>query len=88
MTEPSERLSSWAPASVVVHSGRPPRGAGEAVNAPIVLSSIYQQGGDLAYGRDGNATWSAFEEVLGDLEGGRRPWATAGDEAPGDGEWT
>ena len=43
------------------------RGAGPAVNPPLVLSSTYRGGG---YGREGNEVWSAFEEVVGALEGG------------------
>jgi cystathionine gamma-synthase len=34
------------------------------------LSSTYHQGGELIYGRDGNPTWSALEDVIGALEGG------------------
>jgi cystathionine gamma-synthase len=34
------------------------------------MSSTYHQGGELIYGRDGNPTWEALEEVLGGLEGG------------------
>ena len=36
----------------------------------MVLSSTYHAGGDATYGRDANATWSAFESALGTLEGG------------------
>ena len=36
----------------------------------MVLSSTFHQGGTPVYGRDGNPTWSALEEVLGALEGG------------------
>jgi cystathionine gamma-synthase len=35
------------------------------------MASTYGATGDLEYGRYGNPTWSAFEEVLGALEGGR-----------------
>ena len=35
------------------------------------MASTYVAGGDLEYGRYGNPTWSAFEEALGALEGGR-----------------
>jgi cystathionine gamma-synthase len=35
------------------------------------MASTYVAGGDTEYGRYGNPTWSAFEEALGDLEGGR-----------------
>lgn len=60
-----------AQASVVVHRGRPSAVPGEPVNPPVVLTSTYRQGADLAYGRDGNPTWDAFEDVLGELEGGK-----------------
>ena len=36
----------------------------------MVLSSTFHQGGTPVYGRDGNPTWSALEEVIGALEGG------------------
>ena len=55
----------------MVHLGRPESLPGAAVNPPVVLSSTFHQGGDLVYGRDGNPTWTALEEVLGALEGGR-----------------
>lgn len=55
----------------MVRLGRPARQPGAPVNVPVVLSSTFHQGGDLTYGRDGNATWSALEEVIGRLEGGR-----------------
>jgi cystathionine gamma-synthase len=35
------------------------------------MASTYVAGGDVEYGRYGNPTWSAFEEALGALEGGR-----------------
>jgi cystathionine gamma-synthase len=35
------------------------------------MASTYVAGGDLEYGRYGNPTWAAFEDVLGRLEGGR-----------------
>ena len=60
-----------SPATVVVHAGRPPHEADQPLNAPITMASTYVAGGDLEYGRYGNPTWSAFEEALGALEGGR-----------------
>jgi cystathionine gamma-synthase len=57
------------PSSAVVHLGRGGL-AGEPVNPPVVMSSTFHQGGRLTYGRDGNPTWEALEEVLGALEGG------------------
>jgi cystathionine gamma-synthase len=35
-----------------------------------VPASTYHHGGDPTYGRDGNPGWAAFEEALGELEGG------------------
>ena len=67
MNESDRPLS---PASLVVHGGRPPAEPGASLNPPVWMTSTYRQGGDVAYGRDGNPTWEAFEEVLGELEGG------------------
>ena len=52
-------------------AGRPPHEPDEPLNPPITMASTYVAGGDLEYGRYGNPTWSAFEEALGALEGGR-----------------
>lgn len=35
-----------------------------------MMSSTFHQGGELVYGRDGNATWEALEVAIGGLEGG------------------
>jgi cystathionine gamma-synthase len=35
------------------------------------MASTYVAGGEVEYGRYGNPTWTAFEEALGELEGGR-----------------
>ena len=59
------------PATVAVTAGRPPREPDQPLNHPIVMASTYVAGGDREYGRYGNPTWSAFEETLGALEGGR-----------------
>jgi cystathionine gamma-synthase len=59
------------PATVAVTAGRPPRSPDEPLNTPLTLASTYVAGGDVEYGRYGNPTWSAFEEALGALEGGR-----------------
>ena len=37
----------------------------------MTFASTYVAGGDLEYGRYGNPTWTAFEDALGELEGGR-----------------
>lgn len=59
------------PATLAVTSGRPPHQPDNPLNQPITMASTYVAGGDVEYGRYGNPTWSAFEEALGDLEGGR-----------------
>ncbi|MDQ2756036.1 MAG: PLP-dependent transferase [Actinomycetota bacterium] len=64
-------LDDLSPASLVVAAGRPERVPGAGVNPPIELTSTYaapQTG--VGYGRNGNATWTAFEQALGALEGG------------------
>lgn len=65
-----------APETLAVALGRPPRTPGAAVNQPVELTSTHVTPGDFAdgvpiYGRYGNATWAALEEVLGGLEHGR-----------------
>ena len=59
------------PATQAVHLGRPPHEPDEPLNTPITMASTYNAGGDVEYGRYGNPTWTAFEEALGGLEGGR-----------------
>jgi cystathionine gamma-synthase len=68
MTDAPRELS---PATVAVTAGRPPHEPDQPLNQPIVMASTYVAGGDLEYGRYGNPTWTAFEEALGALEGGR-----------------
>jgi cystathionine gamma-synthase len=62
---------SYRPATIAVTSGRPPHEADNPLNVPLTMASTYVAGGDLEYGRYANPTWSAFEQALGDLEGGR-----------------
>jgi cystathionine gamma-synthase len=62
---------SLTPASLVVALGRPPRIPGASVNPPVELTATYaapEQG--VGYGRNGNPTWTAFEEAVGALEHG------------------
>lgn len=52
--------------------GRGPHGPGDPVGGTgVQFTSTYRAGGARTYARDQNATWEAFEEVLGALEGGR-----------------
>jgi cystathionine gamma-synthase len=53
-----------------VTGGRPAPEPDAPLNVPLTLTSTYVAGGALEYGRYGNPSWTAFEEVLGDLEGG------------------
>jgi cystathionine gamma-synthase len=62
---------AYRPATVAVTSGRPPHEPDSPLNEPLTMASTYVAGGDVEYGRYGNPTWSAFEQALGDLEGGR-----------------
>lgn len=59
------------PATVAVTAGRPDREPDAPLNTPVTFTSTYVAGGTVEYGRYGNPTWSAFEEALGALEGGR-----------------
>ncbi|MFC5179159.1 trans-sulfuration enzyme family protein [Nocardioides taihuensis] len=59
------------PATVAVTAGRPAHEPDAPLNAPLTMASVYVAGGDLEYGRYTNPTWTAFEEALGALEGGR-----------------
>src|SRR3954468_24927255 len=54
-----------------VTGGRPPARPDQPLNGPVTLASTYIAGGELEYGRYANPSWTAFEDVLGDLEGGR-----------------
>ena len=62
---------TYRPATIAVTSGRPPHEPDSPLNEPLTMASTYVAGGDVEYGRYGNPTWSAFEQALGDLEGGR-----------------
>ncbi|MEJ7707456.1 MAG: PLP-dependent transferase [Nocardioidaceae bacterium] len=52
-------------------AGRPPTEPDQPLNEPLTMASTYVAGGEMEYGRYGNATWEAFESALGALEGGR-----------------
>jgi cystathionine gamma-synthase len=61
----------YRPATVAVTAGRPPHLPDSPLNEPLTMASTYVAGGDVEYGRYGNPTWAAFEQALGELEGGR-----------------
>jgi cystathionine gamma-synthase len=60
-----------SPATLAVTAGRPSHEPDEPLNVPITMASTYVAGGDREYGRYANPSWTAFEEALGALEGGR-----------------
>ncbi|MCL2543973.1 MAG: PLP-dependent transferase [Nocardioidaceae bacterium] len=59
------------PSTVAVTAGRPTHFPDAPLNPPITMASTYVATGDVEYGRYGNPTWTAFEQALGALEGGR-----------------
>ena len=63
---PSHRLGT-----IAVTAGRPDRVPDAPLNTPITMAATYVAGGDVEYGRYGNPTWTALEDALGALEGGR-----------------
>ena len=62
------------PATSVVALGRPPKTPGEALNAPITLTSTYvgsrsPEPDDRVYARFSNSSWEPLEEAIAALEG-------------------
>jgi cystathionine gamma-synthase len=55
----------------LVVGGRPAHVPGAPLSEPITLASTYVADGQMEYGRWGNPTWTAFEDVVGALEHGR-----------------
>ncbi|HEY5437637.1 MAG TPA: PLP-dependent aspartate aminotransferase family protein [Acidimicrobiales bacterium] len=64
-----EERAHWHPETIAIVAGRD-HAPGGPFNVPPTFASTYRDGGTLGYGRWGNPTWSAFEETLGELEGG------------------
>jgi cystathionine gamma-synthase len=58
------------PSTILVSGGRGVRRPGDPFAVPVTFTSVYRAGGAVTYGREGNPTWGALEEVLGLLEGG------------------
>ncbi|MGI8774956.1 MAG: trans-sulfuration enzyme family protein [Actinomycetota bacterium] len=67
---PHELPDELSPETLAVVAGRD-RSPGAPANQPPVLASTFREGGESLYTRLGNPTWTAFEETLGTLEGGR-----------------
>ncbi len=70
MIEPMD-LEKLATESKVVAAGRPAKQPDGALNPPIALNSTFHEGGPVGYGRYGNETWSALEDAISVLEGGK-----------------
>jgi cystathionine gamma-synthase len=70
LTDDTDEADSLDPSTLAVHLGRPAAEPGAPVSPPVVLTATYRAGTAATYGRDANATWEAFEAVLGGLEGG------------------
>ena len=70
MTRADGHATSYAPATLAVAAGRPPRTPDGPLNPPLELAATYHAGGEVGYGRYGNPTWRAFEAALGALDGG------------------
>ena len=66
--------SELSAATVTVTAGRPGPEPGNPVNEPVVLTSTYRAHPGTpsgpVYGRFDNATWTALEDVVAQLEGG------------------
>ena len=70
LPEPVVTQPAWSPATRAIVAGRPGRQPDAPLNEPVTFASTLHAGGPVAYGRDGNPTWEALEEVIGALEGG------------------
>jgi cystathionine gamma-synthase len=68
---PGPSARTLKPSTIAVTAGRPDHTSDNPLNVPLTMASTYVAGGDLEYGRYGNPTWTAFEDALGALEGGR-----------------
>ena len=64
-------LSKLTTETQVVAAGRPAKQPDGALNPPIALNSTFHEGGPIGYGRYGNETWSALEDAISILEGGK-----------------
>lgn len=70
-TGPDSGGEGFAPSTMAITAGRPARRPDAPLNEAVTFASTFHAGGPVAYGRDGNPTWTAFEDALGALEGGR-----------------
>ncbi len=64
---------------MAVKAGRGPGDPGDPLATPLVMASNFHAGGEREYARtDGTPTWRAFEEAVGELEGGDATAFTTG----------
>jgi cystathionine gamma-synthase len=71
MSSERDYISKLSPESQVVASGRPERTGDASLNPNIELSATFHAGGDIGYGRFGNASWSALESAIEVIEDGK-----------------
>ncbi len=71
MYDPTASVPAFHPETTAIIAGRPPHEPDQPMSVPVHLTSTYVAGGELEYGRYGNPSWTAFEDTLGALEGGR-----------------
>jgi cystathionine gamma-lyase len=76
--EPASRPrgAAWGPSTRAIRAGRPPAEPGTPFLGGPVLAAPYHLPGPVdsapyGYGRDANPTWTALEQALGELDGGR-----------------
>jgi cystathionine gamma-synthase len=71
----SDPTSGLRPETLAVVRGRPPREVDAPLNQPPVFAATYvgavSPAGEMGYGRYGNPSWSAVEDAVGALDGGR-----------------
>ena len=63
-----EKLNAETKVVAVDRSVKKPDGG---LNPPIALNSTFHTGGPIGYARSGNETWSALEDAISSLEGGK-----------------
>ncbi len=62
-------MRGWRAETIAVAAGRDPS-PGAPLNVAPTFASTYRDGGPIGYGRWDNPTWAAFEDAVGELEGG------------------
>ncbi|NNN13312.1 MAG: PLP-dependent transferase [Acidimicrobiaceae bacterium] len=72
--------SGWSDSTKAVSMGRNQQII-KSVNTPVSFASTYLKGESSVYGRHDNSTWRAFEEVIGELEGGHAVSFSSGQAA-------